>query len=222
MFAVDLMQEIDSNGMGSPVSDFTDENFEDELAEPYDDSFNNFISSYKELGGDATDKFIDIAKHGIVDVKGDDSVGRKIIVVYACKLPPVSTIDHTNFLQYLIHTLDKYVEQDYSLIYFHFGLNSKNKPSIAWLWQAYKAFDRKYKKNLKALYIVHPTNFLKIISQVFRPVISVKFGRKINYINTLTELNNHVSLEQLSIPEEVKKWVAESVLLKFSSNFIFY
>lgn len=201
--AVDLMAEIESNGMGSPVSDFTDENY-DELAEPYEDPLNSFFSSYTELG-DTTDNFRDISRYSIVDVKGDDSVGRKIIVVYACKLPPVNEINHEHFLQYLIYTLDKYVQQDYSLIYFHYGLNSKNKPSIAWLWSAYRAFDRKYKKNLKALYIVHPTSFLKIISQVFRPVISVKFGRKLNYINSLKELNEHVSLEQLAIPEEVKE-----------------
>lgn len=202
--SVDLMHEIDSNSMGSPVSDFTDENFE-ELVDTYEDSFSTFISSYEELGNETSYKYKEIAKYGIVDVKGDDSVGRKIIVVYACKLPPVTNINHSHFLQYLIHTLDRYVEQDYSLIYFHYGLNSKNKPSIAWLWQAYKAFDRKYKKNLKALYIVHPTSFLKFISQIFRPVISVKFGKKINYINTLKELDAHVSLNQLSIPEEVRE-----------------
>lgn len=114
------------------------------------------------------------------------------------------------FIRYLRHTLDLYVEQDYSLIYFHYGLNSKNKPSIAWLWQAYKAFDRKYKKNLKALYVVHPTSFLKIISQVFRPVISVKFGKKLNYIHSLKELNDHIKLEQLAIPEEIKEYVSNS------------
>jgi len=103
----------------------------------------------------------------------------------------------------MIETLDQYVEQDYSLVYFHYGLNSKNKPSIRWLWQAYKAFDRKYKKNLKALFMVHPTGFLKWILQMFRPVISVKFGRKLNYISSLEELNKHISLDRLSIPEEI-------------------
>lgn len=107
--------------------------------------------------------------------------------------------------RYLICTLDKYVKQDYSLVYFHYGLSSKNKPSIAWLWQAYKAFDRNYKKNLKSLYLVHPTSFLKIVSQVFRPVISVKFGKKLNYINTLKELAEHIPLEHLDIPAEVKE-----------------
>lgn len=203
---VDLMQEIESNGMGSPVSDFTDENYEEELAEACEEGLDSLIyTSYPEVD-DSSDKFLDIAKYGIVDVKGDDAVGRKVIVVYACKLPLVKEIDHSRFLRYLIHTLDKYVEQDYSLVYFHFGLTSKNKPAIPWLWQAYKAFDRKYKKNLQALYLVHPTSFLKIISQVFRPVISVKFGRKINYINSLKELSEHIKLEQLSIPEQVKEY----------------
>jgi len=64
-----------------------------------------------------------------------------------------------------------FVEQDYSLVYFHYGLTSKNKPPLSWLWQAYKAFDRKYKKNLKALYLVHPTNFIRIVWQIFKPAI---------------------------------------------------
>lgn len=70
-----------------------------------------------------------------------------------------------------MYTLDKFVEQDYSLIYFHYGLNSKNKPPLSWLWQAYRAFDRKYKKNLKALYLVHPTNFIRVVWRLFRAVI---------------------------------------------------
>lgn len=93
------MQEMESNGMGSPVSDFTDENFEDELAEAIDETFDSFISSYKELGDTLDVNFREIAKFGIVDVKGDDSLGRKIIVVYACKLPPHNKINHTHFLE---------------------------------------------------------------------------------------------------------------------------
>lgn len=73
--------------------------------------------------------------------------------------------------RYLTHTLDTFVEQDYSLVYFHYGLTSKNKPPLSWLWQAYKAFDRKYKKNLKALYLVHPTNFIRFVWQIFKPAI---------------------------------------------------
>lgn len=101
-------------------------------------------------------------------------------------------------------TLDKYVEQDYSLVYLHYGLNSRNKPTLSWLWQAYRAFDRKYKKNLKALYLVHPTNFIRLVWQVFRAVISAKFGRKVMYVNSLQELHQLLGLPyQLSIPQPV-------------------
>ena len=44
---------------------------------------------------------------------------------------------------YLRHTLDQYVENDYTLVYFHHGLHPRSKPSFAWLRQAYSEFDRK-------------------------------------------------------------------------------
>lgn len=93
------MPDMGSNGMGSPVSDFTDENFEEELAEACEEGLDSLIyMSYPEVD-DTGDKFLDIAKYGIVDVKGDDSLGRKVIVVYACKLPLVKEIDHSRFLR---------------------------------------------------------------------------------------------------------------------------
>jgi len=45
--------------------------------------------------------------------------------------------------RYLKGTLDQYVESDYTLIYFHHGLTSENKPSLSWLRDAYREFDRK-------------------------------------------------------------------------------
>ncbi|XP_050024732.1 rho GTPase-activating protein 1 isoform X1 [Dermacentor andersoni] len=147
--------------------------------------------------------FTDIECHGIVDIAGGDVYGRNVIVISACRLPPHKELNHPKFLRYLMHTLDQFVESDYTLVYFHHGLNSKNKPSLGWLWTAFRAFDRKYKKNLKALYLVHPTGFVKILYQLFRPYISAKFGRKISYVNHLHELKQHVHYDQLRIPEQV-------------------
>lgn len=45
--------------------------------------------------------------------------------------------------RYIRHTLDQYVEEDYVIVYFHYGLSSRNKPKLSWLMQAYKEFDRK-------------------------------------------------------------------------------
>ncbi|CAG5128323.1 unnamed protein product, partial [Candidula unifasciata] len=139
----------------------------------------------------------------------DDLYGRKVIVFSACKLPSNKTFDHQRLLQYIRHTLDKYVEQDYVLVYFHHGLHKGNKPKLSWLLQAYREFDRKYKKNLKMLYLVHPTNFIKILWKIFRPLISVKFGQKMMYVNYLVELKNYLPLEQLLIPDPVLQFDAQ-------------
>uniref|UniRef100_A0A3P8SI92 Rho GTPase activating protein 1 n=1 Tax=Amphiprion percula TaxID=161767 RepID=A0A3P8SI92_AMPPE len=144
--------------------------------------------------------FYDIARHQIIEVAGDDNYGRKVIVFNACRMPPQHQLDHHKLLMYLKGTLDQYVESDYTLIYFHHGLTSENKPSLGWLRDAYREFDRKYKKNIKALYIVHPTMFIKTLLILFKPIISFKFGRKINYVSYLSELEDVVKCEQLVIP----------------------
>uniref|UniRef100_UPI00398E7F01 rho GTPase-activating protein 1 isoform X2 n=1 Tax=Pristiophorus japonicus TaxID=55135 RepID=UPI00398E7F01 len=152
------------------------------------------------------DPYYDIARCQIVEVAGDDNFGRKVIVFNACRMPPSHQLDHTKLLQYLKHTLDKYVESDYSVVYFHYGLTSQNKPSFAWLRLAYREFDRKYKKNIKALYIVHPTRFIKTLLVVFKPIISMKFGRKILYVNHLGELEQYLKCERMVIPLCVKRF----------------
>uniref|UniRef100_A0A8C0YE38 Rho GTPase activating protein 1 n=1 Tax=Cyprinus carpio carpio TaxID=630221 RepID=A0A8C0YE38_CYPCA len=167
-------------------------------------------SDIKSLGGTShlpwDDPFYDIARHQIVEVAGDDNFGRKVIVFNACRMPPHHQLDHHKLLMYLKQTLDKYVESDYTLIYFHHGLTSENKPSLSWLRDAYREFDRKYKKNIKALYIVHPTMFIRTILILFKPFISFKFGRKINYINYLSELEEIVKCDQLVIPNRVREY----------------
>nr|XP_034334113.1 rho GTPase-activating protein 8 isoform X14 [Crassostrea gigas] len=188
---------------------FIEEDFEAEIGTP---SLNNYFQDDEETD----EEFQDIAEHKILEVAGDDLYGRKVIVFAACKLPPSAQIDHQRLLEYMKHVLDQYVENDYVIVYFHFGLTSKNKPKLSWLIQIYKELDRKYKKNLKAWYIVHPTNFIKILWNIFKPFISlfknsVKFGRKIMYVNYLHELKEHLHFDQLVVPPLVLQHDAKMV-----------
>uniref|UniRef100_A0ABI7YXC4 Rho GTPase activating protein 8 n=1 Tax=Felis catus TaxID=9685 RepID=A0ABI7YXC4_FELCA len=66
--------------------------------------------------------------------------------------------------------------------------------------------DTGYKKNLKALYVVHPTNFIKVLWTIFKPLISHKFGRKVIYFNYLSELREHLKYGQLIVPPEVLRY----------------
>lgn len=41
----------------------------------------------------------DIARHGIIEVAGDDVYGRKVIVFSACKLPPKTELNHQRLFE---------------------------------------------------------------------------------------------------------------------------
>ncbi|XP_045408768.1 rho GTPase-activating protein 8 isoform X2 [Lemur catta] len=150
--------------------------------------------------------FYDVARHSILQLAGDDCFGRRVVTFSCCRMPPSHELNHQRLLEYLKYTLDQYVENDYTIVYFHYGLNSRNKPSLSWLQSAYKEFDRKYKKNLKALYVVHPTKFIRVLWNIFRPLISHKFGKKVTYVNCLSELGEHLKCDQLLIPPEVLRY----------------
>lgn len=107
------------------------------------------------------------------------------------------------------------MELDYSIVYFHYGLRSHNKPPLKWLLQAYQILDRNYKKNLKALFIVHPTRFIKIVWKVFQPFISAKFAHKVNYINFLDELTSTVRVPSLNLPQPI---LDHDETMRFSSS----
>ncbi|CAF0829049.1 unnamed protein product [Adineta ricciae] len=157
-----------------------------------------------------------IAEYGIVECCGDDKFGRKTIVCSACRLPHGDVIKNSEFktvqkfydclLKYVLRTFDQYVDMDYVIIYFHHGLRSYNRPSYGWLMKAYVKIDRKYKKNLKAFYIVHPTKWIKVLWPFLRSMISAKFSQKVTYINRLHELEEFVHSENIRIPVEVKNF----------------
>ncbi|KAM9071672.1 LOW QUALITY PROTEIN: rho GTPase-activating protein 8 [Megaptera novaeangliae] len=151
----------------------------------------------------------DVARHGILQAAREDRLGRRVIAFCCCRMTASRELNHRRLLGYLKYTLDQYVESDYTIVYFHYGLKSQNKPSLGWLQSAYKEFDGRYKKNLKALCVVHPTNFIKVLWDLLKPLISHKFGKKVTYFNYLSELREHFKYDQLIIPPEVLQYDEE-------------
>ena len=89
----------------SPMSDGTiEEDFEQALAREIADrrgSGDNVARGCVNSGNLTfegsieDDDFSDIARHGILEVVGDDAAGRKIIVISACRLPSNKNFDYT-------------------------------------------------------------------------------------------------------------------------------
>ena len=77
--------------------------------------------------------------------------------------------------RYVLTTLDQLVAEDYNLIYFH-GATPKNCiPRFSWVKNCYQMIDRRLRKNLKRLYLVHPTIWLKAAVLMCRPFIRLSF-----------------------------------------------
>lgn len=103
--------------------------------------------------------------------------------------------------------MEPYVHDDYVIVYFHQGLNEANKPSIQFLWNSYKELDRNFRKNLKRLYVVHPTWTIRVIWNCFKPFISDKFKHKLVYISSLDRLAPALGLNNLKLPDNIYEYV---------------
>ncbi|CAD5112236.1 DgyrCDS1465 [Dimorphilus gyrociliatus] len=134
--------------------------------------------------------------------------GFKAIVVFCtCYLPDKRRKDYNyvmdNLFLYVVSTLELLVVEDYMIIFFHGATPKYKMPSLVWLKKCYDMIDRRLKKNLKRLLIVHPTIWLKTLMLMMKPFISSKFRNKVDYVKNLKELSEKVSTEYVYVPDEI-------------------
>ncbi|XP_056142636.1 bcl-2/adenovirus E1B 19 kDa-interacting protein 2-like protein [Lampris incognitus] len=132
-----------------------------------------------------------------------------IILFSSCYLPEnsVENYDYVmeNLFRYIVGTLDLMVSENYILVYLC-GMAQRNKmPAIKWLRQCYTSIDRRLKKDLKGLLVVHPAWYIKALITLVKPFISDKFSRKIRFIHSLKELSEFIPTNQLQIPDCIRE-----------------
>ncbi|CAB4431151.1 RhoGAP-domain-containing protein [Rhizophagus irregularis] len=132
---------------------------------------------------------------------GVDFESKPMVIICASNLPDPIEVDYDRILSRILLKLDLFVESDYTVVLFAGG--AKHNPGWSWMLRAYKSLSRKYKKNLKSLYIVQATTWARISFDFMNAIISPKFAKKIRYIHSLSELANFVPLTQIDIPPAV-------------------
>ncbi|MCL4147299.1 UNVERIFIED_CONTAM: hypothetical protein GTU68_021866 [Idotea baltica] len=147
-----------------------------------------------------------VLSHGGYMLRGNNEA---IIVFSACFLPDRSRKDYDyvmdHLFMYVLTTLDQLIGEDYVLVYLHGATTRGNMPSFAWLKRCYQMIDRRLRKNLQGLYLVHPTFWVKTVVVMARPFVSSKFARKLRFIASLKELSSLIPLDQVCIPTRVKQ-----------------
>ncbi|XP_058019716.1 caytaxin [Ahaetulla prasina] len=136
-----------------------------------------------------------------------------IIVFAACYLPDSNLPDYhyimENLFLYVISSLELLVAEDYMIVYLNGATPRRRMPGIGWLKKCYQMIDRRLRKNLKALIIVHPSWFIRTVLAISRPFISVKFISKIQYVHTLEELAHTIPMEHVQIPDCILQFEEE-------------
>ncbi|XP_048360412.1 bcl-2/adenovirus E1B 19 kDa-interacting protein 2-like protein isoform X1 [Sphaerodactylus townsendi] len=132
-----------------------------------------------------------------------------IILFAACYLPESSVPNYPyvmeNLFSYISSTLELMVAENYTLVCLNGGTSRSQIPPFAWIRQCYQTIDRRLRKNLKALILVHATWYVKALMAVLRPFISSKFSQKVQFVNSLEELGQIIPLGQAHIPDCVRQ-----------------
>ncbi|XP_035497228.2 BCL2/adenovirus E1B 19 kDa protein-interacting protein 2 isoform X2 [Scophthalmus maximus] len=137
--------------------------------------------------------------------------GLNAIIVFAvCFMPESNQPNYRyimdNLFKYVIGTLELLVAENYMIVYLNGATSRKKMPTVGWLRKCYQQIDRRLRKNLKSLIIVHPSWFIRTLLALTKPFISSKFSQKIQYVYSLTDLGGLVPMEYVSIPDCIKQF----------------
>ncbi|CAF3069366.1 unnamed protein product [Rotaria socialis] len=133
-----------------------------------------------------------------------------LIAIYGCWLPDHRLREYRYIMDqlfyYVYHKLEQLVTNDYVLIYFHGATPKHRTPDLKFLRKCYQMINFRLRKNLRSVYVVHPTRWLRTIIALSRPFFSKKFYHKINYLYTVAELQREFPHNNLSIPPIIEQY----------------
>jgi len=158
----------------------------------------------RDLARSGMENLRDIEALNFVYTSGVDREGRPVIVIVGHHLP-AKDVEMDRVWLYMISVMDDVVKVPYVVVYLHTLASAESRPELSWMKRVYHAMPRRYKKNIKALYCVHPSFFLKVYSLAARPLVSHKFWKKLTYVSRLTELYSFFEPTQLMLPNFVFK-----------------
>jgi hypothetical protein len=136
---------------------------------------------------------------------GTDLMGRAVVVLVGRNFP-YKTLDVRLAIAHFISVMDQIVNQDYIIVYFHTLTTSDNHPDLDFLKLLYSIVDNRYKKNLRSVYIVHPTFWCKAAIWWFSTFTVSSIKHKIHNLEGVRYLFDIVSPDQIEIPDYVLEY----------------
>eukprot|EP01100_Stratorugosa_tubuloviscum_P004133 TRINITY_DN201_c5_g1_i1.p1 TRINITY_DN201_c5_g1~~TRINITY_DN201_c5_g1_i1.p1 ORF type:complete len:490 (-),score=180.18 TRINITY_DN201_c5_g1_i1:156-1625(-) len=143
----------------------------------------------------------DMQELNFIFSSGFDDLGRAIIVVVGMNLPfNANTNQLERILMHVILTMDPIVNREYVIVYLHENMQDSQQPEFAWLKKVYNIWSHKYSRNLRGLFIVSPTWWLKLFFTVLSPLITSLFLERMTYVENLNKLFEYVPRRCIKLP----------------------
>nr|QSG73581.1 ganglioside-induced differentiation-associated protein 2 [Alvinella pompejana] len=136
---------------------------------------------------------------------GFDVYGRPV-VVFIGRHFPATKIDLDKFTLYLVQLMDNIVNKPYVIVYFHTLTQSDNHLDAGYLRSLYNLLDSRYKQNLGAVYVVHPTFWSKVMTWFFMTFNTTDLKSRIHNIPGLEYLFKRIPMDQLDIPDFISDY----------------
>ncbi|KAG6407847.1 hypothetical protein SASPL_130847 [Salvia splendens] len=142
----------------------------------------------------------DIAEMKIVYRGGVDSEGRPVMVVVGAHFL-LRCLDLERFVLYI--EFEPLIQKPYTIVYFHSAASLQIQPDLGWMKRLEQILGRKHRRNLHAIYVLHPTFGLKSVIFGLRMLVDNEVWKKVVYVDRLLQLFKYVPREQLTIPDFV-------------------
>jgi hypothetical protein len=144
----------------------------------------------------------EIAEMKIVYRGGVDNEGRPVMVVVGAHFL-LRCLDLERFVLYVVKEFEPLIQKPYTIVYFHSAAALEMQPDLGWMKRLQQILGRKHKRNLHAIYVLHPTLGLKATIFALQLLVDAEVWRKVVYVERLLQLFRYVPREQLTIPDFV-------------------
>uniref|UniRef100_A0A7S4KJ18 Macro domain-containing protein n=1 Tax=Guillardia theta TaxID=55529 RepID=A0A7S4KJ18_GUITH len=150
-----------------------------------------------------------VSRHDFLYRSGQDNNGRPVFVLVGNRFP-ARDLEDDHVILHLIKTMDNQVHVPYSIVYVHSNFSvALNQPLPSLFSRIHEVLDRRFKKNIKRLYVVHPSMSSRTILVGLRALFSPKFWQKVVYCEKVAHLYEHCKRNEVILPDDVMDYEKE-------------
>ncbi|KAJ7523248.1 hypothetical protein O6H91_18G043300 [Diphasiastrum complanatum] len=140
----------------------------------------------------------EVAEMKILYRGGVDTDGRPVLVIVGAHFL-LRCLNLEHFILYVVKEFEPIIQRRFSIVYFHSAAALQMVPDLGWMKRVQQILGQRHRRNLQAIYILHPTLGLKATILALQVLVD----QEVVYVERLLELFKFVPREQLTIPDFV-------------------